>query len=130
MDDEDVVRQTAARMLGRLGYTVDTARDGGEVVAKYQAAMRSGKPFDVTIMDLTVPGGRGGKEAIRDLLAVDPSARAIVASGYSSDPVLADCIRYGFIGQLAKPFVLSELDEVLSRALEAEGPCGIGFGPQ
>jgi DNA-binding NarL/FixJ family response regulator len=59
----------------------------------------------------------GGKDAIRDLLARDPSARAIVASGYASDPVLADCARYGFIGQLAKPFVMSGLDDALSNAL-------------
>jgi PAS domain S-box-containing protein len=117
MDDESVVRQTATLMLERLGHTVETAQDGREAIAKYAAAMKSDRPFDVTIMDLTIPGGMGGKDAIRDLLALDPSARAIVASGYASDPVLADCARYGFIGQLAKPFVMSGLDDALSNAL-------------
>ncbi len=118
MDDDEVIRGTTSCMLERLGHTVETVRDGREAVARYAAAMRSGKPFDATIMDLTIPGGIGGKEAIVELLALDPAARVIVASGYSSDPVLSEFAGHGFCGRLAKPFNLQELDEAVSLAIK------------
>lgn len=118
MDDEEVIRVTTSRLLELLGHTVVTAIDGRDAIAEYAAAMRSGAPFDVTIMDLTIPGGVGGREAIDELLALDPSARVLVASGYSSDPVLSDFARHGFCGRLAKPFSLQELDEAVSLAMK------------
>ena len=117
MDDEAVVRETSTNLLLRLGFTVETANDGGEAIAKYMEAKKQGRPFSATIMDLTIPGGMGGKEAVGELLALDPAAKVIVASGYSSDPVLADCRQYGFAGHLAKPFRLAELREVMAAVL-------------
>lgn len=118
MDDEPMVRRIASRMLVHLGYAVETANDGRETVEMYSAALRDGKPFDLAILDLTVPGGMGGKEAIQELRAIDPSVKAIVASGYSSDPVLSSFDAFGFSGRLTKPFALDELKEALSLALK------------
>jgi CheY-like chemotaxis protein len=120
MDDEEVVRKTTSRMLERSGYSVETAVAGRDALDKYAAAMQRGQRFDVSIMDLTIPGGMGGKEAIQELLAMDPTARVIVSSGYSSDPVLADFAHYGFAGALAKPFQLQELKEALSHAVKTQ----------
>jgi DNA-binding NarL/FixJ family response regulator len=82
--------------------------------------MNSGQPFDVVIMDLTIPGGVGGKEAIKELLAMDPEVRAIVSSGYSNDPIMADFKRYGFKGVVAKPYEIRELVEVLNRVISGD----------
>ncbi len=69
------------------------------------------------IVDLTVPGGMGGKELTEALLEADPNARIIVTSGYSTDPVLANYSDYGFRGRIAKPFQMKELREEISRVL-------------
>ncbi|HEX05101.1 MAG TPA: PAS domain S-box protein, partial [Bacteroidetes bacterium] len=90
MDDEESVRDVATMMLGKLGFEATTVNDGIDVLDTYRAASESGNPFDIVIMDLTIPGGQGGEEAIRDLLEYDPDVRAIVSSGYSNDPVMAD----------------------------------------
>ena len=117
MDDEVLVRKTATHMLESFGYAVETAADGREALETYATAMENGKPFDLAIMDLTIPGGMGGKEAIGKLLALDPSARVIVTTGYFSDPVLASYADYGFCGSLPKPFSLKDLKEIISLAL-------------
>ncbi len=106
-------------MLECLGFTVTTAADGREAVDKFIQAMEEGRPFEITIMDLTIPGGMGGREAVREILAWAPTAKVIVSSGYFSDPVLADHAKYGFAGCLAKPFLLQELDAAVSRALNS-----------
>ena len=108
-------RQTISMMLEKLGCTVETAINGSEAVDKCSAALKQGKPFDLTIMDLTIPGGMGGNEAIGELLAIDPSAKVIVSSGYSSDPVIANYSQYGFSGRLTKPFTFQDLYKTLSR---------------
>jgi DNA-binding NarL/FixJ family response regulator len=84
----------------------------------YRQAREAGEPFDVVIMDLTIPGGMGGKEAIKSLLALDPNARAIVSSGYADDPVMARHAEYGFIGRLAKPYTKNALCELLGQVLQ------------
>jgi signal transduction histidine kinase/ActR/RegA family two-component response regulator len=117
MDDEEDMRNTTGDMLMRLGYSVDFAGDGGEAIAKYRGAREGGRPFDAVIMDLTVPGGMGGREAIRQLLAIDPDARAIVSSGYSDDTVLADHRSFGFRGVVRKPYRLRDLSEVVAAVL-------------
>ncbi len=117
MDDEEDMRTTTGDMLKRLGYTVDFAREGGEAVEKYRTEAEAGRPFDVVLMDLTVPGGMGGKEAVRKLLEIDPRARAIVSSGYSQDPVMADFREYGFRDVVVKPYRLRELSEVMARVM-------------
>ncbi|MFA5205132.1 MAG: response regulator [Lentisphaeria bacterium] len=120
MDDEETVCRFVVKMLTRCGFSVATAPDGREAVALYQEAMAAGTPFDAVIMDLTVPGGMGGKEAIKDLLAVDPHVNAIVSSGYADDPVMANYADYGFKGIAAKPYTPGELRTVLARILKPE----------
>lgn len=109
MDDEERVRETLIRMLEALGNHAHATADGEQAVRDYVDARRRGAPFDGLIMDLTVPNGMGGKEAIEELRRHDQSVRAIVSSGYSSDPVLADFSAHGFCGVLRKPFTLEEL---------------------
>lgn len=113
VDDDENVRETTTLMIESLGSVVETAIDGKEAIQKYETAMKQGTSFDIVVMDLTIPGGMGGEETIGKLLALDPSAKVVVSSGYSSDPVLANYSAYGFAGRLAKPFTLSELTEVL-----------------
>jgi len=118
MDDQEVIRTMAALMLERLGYVAETAAHGLEAIELYQQAGAAGRPFDLTIMDLTVPGGMGGQEAVQRLLAIDPKARVVVSSGYSSDPIMADYAAHGFAGCLPKPYNLKELNRVVSGALK------------
>lgn len=118
MDDESMVCILARRMLEPCGYTVATATDGQETIALYKEALEAGAPFDVVIMDLTIPGGPGGKEVIKDLLALDPKVRAIVSSGYAADPVMASPAAYGFTCTVAKPYTSTALREAVARVLD------------
>ncbi|MDA8082332.1 MAG: PAS domain S-box protein [Nitrospiraceae bacterium] len=117
MDDEEIVRATLGAILPELGYSVSFAREGREAVSLYREALDSGQGFDAVIMDLTIPGGMGGKETVLELLAIDPRAKAIVSSGYSNDPVMAEFRAHGFSGVIKKPFQVQELSEVLHRVL-------------
>ena len=113
MDDEPSMRETVFQVLTALGYEVSLAADGREAVELYRQAMAAGTPFRAAILDLTVPGGMGGRETLRQLLAVDPQVRAIVSSGYSNDPVMSDFSSYGFRGVVAKPYSVEELSHVV-----------------
>ena len=118
MDDEEIVRQVIGMMLEHLGYDVAYACDGAEAVDLYKKAHQSGRPFDLVIMDLTVPGGMGGKEAMQKLLELDPGVTAIVSSGYSSELLHAESRKYGFAGVVTKPYKIEELSEAVSKALQ------------
>lgn len=117
MDDEETIREVAGSMLELMGYTVAFARDGVEAIAMYNAAKSMDRPFDAVIMDLTVPGGMGGREAVARLIEIDPHVRAIVSSGYSSDPVMANYREMGFKGVIAKPYHVDELSETVARVI-------------
>jgi len=117
MDDEKYIRDLAAEMLSSAGCKVITSIDGAEAIEIYKAAMESGQPFDAVIVDLTVPGGMGGKDAVQRLIEIDPQIKAIVSSGYSNDPVMAEFRKYGFKGVIAKPYQLEELNRVLRRVI-------------
>jgi len=117
MDDDENIRKFMKSMIERLGYDVELAKDGEETMALYAKAMEEGKPFNAVIMDLTVPGGMGGKETIKELLKIDPNVTAIVSSGYSNDPVMAEYQNYGFKGVMAKPYKMKELSELLDRII-------------
>ncbi|MBK8164884.1 MAG: response regulator [bacterium] len=118
MDDEEPVRDLLVRLLTRQGHLVTAVADGRQVLDAWSAAAAEGRPFHAAIMDLTVPGGMGGREAMARLREMDPAARAIVTSGYSHDPVMSDHGRHGFAAKLSKPF---NGDDV-ARALRAA--CG------
>jgi CheY-like chemotaxis protein len=115
MDDEDYIRELALAMLTKLGYEVEVAEDGQTAVDLYQKALDQGRPFDMVILDLTVPGGMGGKETIKRLIEIDENVRAIVSSGYSNDPVMANYSNYGFRGAVQKPYLLQEMSQLLAR---------------
>jgi len=117
MDDEEHVRDTAADMLRSIGYKVVTSINGSEAIELYKEAMGAGKPFDAVIMDLTVPGGMGGKEAIQKLIKIDPEVKAIVSSGYSTDPIMVNFREYGFKGVIANPYRTRELSVVLRKVV-------------
>ena len=117
MDDEEIVRNAAGRILEHLGYHAEHAAGGAEALEMYRQAMGSSEQFDAIIMDLTVPGGIGGKEAIKQLLEIDPEAKAIVSSGYSNDPIMSEYQDYGFKGVATKPYILEELFAVLNQVL-------------
>lgn len=121
MDDEELVRGIVGKMLGHLGYEATFAVEGGEAVELFRRAQEQGTPFDGVILDLTVPGGMGGKTALEKILAIDPQMKVIVSSGYSEDAVMADFSKYGFAGVIGKPYRLEELSRVLHQVLQA-GP--------
>ncbi len=117
MDDEKMICDVMTAMLENLGFGVMTASDGTETLKMYQDALDAGRPFDAVIMDLTIPGGIGGREAIGRLLAIDPDVRAIVSSGYADDPVMANYADYGFKGIATKPYTMQELQQTLQQVL-------------
>ncbi|MBQ62441.1 MAG: hypothetical protein CMQ19_10240 [Gammaproteobacteria bacterium] len=117
MDDVDLIRMLDETMLTKLGCETITCSDGKEAVHLYEAAMKTGQPFDAVILDLTIPDSMGGKDTIEQLLEIDPRVRAIVASGYSDDSAIANAGKYGFSGVLNKPFRLEELTQVLNEVL-------------
>jgi len=118
MDDEEMVRVISATMLKVYGYVVDFACDGKEAIEKYILADQSGTPFDIVIMDLTIPGGMGGEDAIKELLSIDPEAKVIVSSGYSTDSAMVDYGDYGFRGKIVKPFQMEEMERELARVMK------------
>ena len=117
MDDEEIVRLVVSKLLSQCGFEAELARDGEEMLTMYKAAVEKGKPFNAVIMDLGIEGGMGGQEAIKHLLDMDPHAKAIVSSGYSTAPVMSHFNEFGFIGFLAKPYRLEELGKVLHEVL-------------
>ena len=118
MDDEPIMRETLLETLRAIGFEAVAVRDGGEALVEYAAATERGEPFDAVILDLTVPGGLGGRETIGRLLEMDPEVRGIVSSGYSDDPVMSRFRDHGFCGVVAKPYTLAELRATLRAALE------------
>ena len=118
MDDEEKVRAIAIQMLKVLGFPATGARDGAAALELFKRARQEGVPFDLVILDLTVAGGMGGREAMAGLLALDPHARVVVSSGYSNDPILANYYTYGFRAMLPKPYMMKDLTRVLREVFE------------
>jgi CheY-like chemotaxis protein len=122
MDDEEAVRDVAKEMLESFGYTVALARDGKEAIAIYRQSMAAGETPDSVLMDLTIPGGMGGQEAIKRLLELDPDVKAIVCSGYSHDPIMSSYRKYGFRGVIRKPYSLKQLSDTINDVHFARSP--------
>jgi PAS domain S-box-containing protein len=120
MDDEELIREMVGRMLEKLGYESEFAEDGAVAIEMYKEAQESEKPYDAVILDLTIPGGMGGKEAIEKLLDIDSEVKAIVSSGYSDDPVMSNFQEYGFMGMIPKPFEFQSLSKVLHEAIKGK----------
>ena len=121
MDDEDFVRDTVGEMLKYLGYEVRFSKDGLDAIEQFKKARKSGKPFDAVILDLTIPGGMGGREAIEKLIEIDENVKAIISSGYPEDPIISKYRDYGFLGVASKPYTIEQLSRVLHDILSGAG---------
>lgn len=115
MDDEPEIRSLLVRIMRGLGFRAEAVASGEAAVVAFRNAFHAGDPFSLVIMDLTIPGAMGGRDAIRHLRDVDPNVKAIVASGYFNDPVMADYKKFGFTGVIAKPFNLDEIRQLVQR---------------
>lgn len=113
MEDDEAVMIVLRTMLKTLGHSVFSASEGREAISIYSERFKSSTPIDLVIVDLTIPGGLGGRETIAELHKIDPNVRAIVSSGYSNDPVMASFKDYGFCASVAKPYVLHELSQAI-----------------
>jgi PAS domain S-box-containing protein len=120
MDDEEQVRRAAKEMLIYLGYKTEVAVDGKEAIEMFKDAHESGSPYAAVILDLTIPGGMGGRETIKHLNKMYPDVNAIVSSGYSNDPIMADYKKYGFDGIIIKPYRISDLADVLQKTISTK----------
>jgi len=117
MDDDEVVCETTSELLSYIGYTVLTANGGQQALKLYQEAIDQQQPFDLVILDLTVPGGMGGEETVRELIRLDPAVVAIATSGYCNNPVMANYLDYGFKGVLPKPCKLETMQQVVEELI-------------
>ena len=117
MDDDDNILKIVSAALEDMGYEVAIAHEGKAAIAMYAEALQTAQPFNAVILDLTVPGGMGGQEAVQKILEIDHEARVIVSSGYNDDPVMADYKNYGFSGMIAKPYCLRELSKQMQQVL-------------
>jgi CheY-like chemotaxis protein len=117
MDDEEIVRNVLGMMLKELGYELHEAINGEEAIKKYSIAQQGDQAYTAVIFDLTVPGEMGGMEALKQILASDPLVKAIVSSGYSDDPIMANYQEYGFKGVITKPYKITQLSKVLHEVI-------------
>ncbi len=127
MDDEECLRELTLQVLNHLGYQAVTAKDGAEAVERYREFQQNGETLDAVIMDLTIPGGMGGKDAVQAILAIDPQAKAIASSGYSEGPIMSHFREYGFSGAISKPFRIETLAQLLAEVI-AEPPAATNSG--
>lgn len=117
MDDEEMIGEIACQIIDFIGLDAVWVSDGTDAISEYKKQMDAGKPFTAVIMDLTIPNGMGGKEAITEILAIDSDAKVFVSSGYSTDPMMTHYQDYGFTGVLNKPFDLAAMQETLASFL-------------
>lgn len=123
MDDEIAIRTLAEELVSMLGYTVTAVRDGYEALDAYKKSMDNSDPYDVVILDLTIPGSMGGYESLLELRRLDPNVKAIVSSGYSNDPIMANYSQFGFNGVIPKPYSAHRLAETINSVIKRRGEC-------
>ena len=119
MDDEQMILDIVSRMLGHLGYEVTTCTDGSKAIAAFAKSKSHGEPFDVVMMDLVIPNGVGGQDAVHTIKKIDPTARVIASSGHLEHPVMRDHKKFGFVAVLEKPYKLEKLQQVIEAAINA-----------
>jgi CheY-like chemotaxis protein len=118
MDDEEIVADIAQQMLIYLGYDAHVVEAGEQAVKNYKEAFEAGDPYALVIMDLNIPQGMGGIEAVQHILDIDKNAKVVVSSGYSGDPIMQDYGEYGFVASIGKPFDIKGLQTVIQIALQ------------
>ena len=118
MDDDEAVLEVTSEILRVFGYEVEIAHDGKEALELYHQGMINGKRFDIVIMDLTIPGGMGGRDAVVELHKLDPEAKAMVSTGHADDPAVSQFSDHGFVGVIPKPYRIDELDKRIKRAMQ------------
>jgi PAS domain S-box-containing protein len=120
MDDEEDVREIASEILEHLGYQITAVADGRHALEMYSTALEENTPFDAVMLDLTIPGGMGGKETMEKLMGIDPSIKAIVSSGYANDPIMANYKQYGFSGVVPKPYKIEDVSKSFKSLLHSD----------
>ena len=118
MDDEQIILDVTGEILVFLKYEVMAAKDGLAAIDLYKKEKAAGAPFDIVILDLSVPNGLGGKETIKQLRNFDPAVKAVVSSGYTDDPVVQDFSHYGFCERLIKPYKINDMKNLLEKVIE------------
>ena len=118
MDDEAALRNLAQAFFSAFGYDYELTEEGSAAIASFRKAREKNEPFDLVILDLTVPGGMGGRDVGSELLRLDPQLKIIVTSGYSHDEVISDYQNYGFKGRIIKPFTVKDMINEINRVLE------------
>jgi two-component system, cell cycle sensor histidine kinase and response regulator CckA len=118
MDDEEIVADIAQQMLMYLGYDAHIVEAGEEAVRDYKEALETGDPYAFVIMDLNIPQGMGGIEAVQHILEIDKDAKVVVSSGYSGDPIMQEYSEYGFVASIGKPFDIKGLQAVIQTVLQ------------
>ena len=118
MDDEQIILDVTHEVLKFLNYDVMSAKDGLTAIDLYKKEKASGAPFDIVILDLSVPNGLGGKETIELLRNFDPAVKAVVSSGYTNDPVIQDFSHFGFCERLTKPYTINEMKNLLEKVIK------------
>jgi len=121
MDDEQVILEVTQEVLNFLGYEVVFAQEGAAAIGIFSRERSAGRPFDLVILDLSVPEGMGGQETFKKLHALDPSVRVIVSSGYTSEPMMTDPKKFGLAGALAKPYRIAEIKTLLETLIPKKG---------
>ena len=117
MDDDEFIRVAYASLLEEIGYIVVTSEDGNQAIVKYKEALKNNNPFDVVILDLTVPRGMGGIETTRHIFSLESNAKIIISSGITEDDTIINWQDYGFKGVIEKPFKIEELDTLLQKIM-------------
>ena len=117
VDDEEIIIDVSREVLKFLGYEAVFAREGGAAIEIYKTEKEAGRPFDLAIIDLTIPDGMGGRETIEKLREYDSSAKAVVSSGFANDPVVLEYAKYGFAGRLTKPYRINEMKAILEELI-------------
>jgi CheY-like chemotaxis protein len=120
LDDEPAICEITSILLRKLGYDAVITSKGEDSIEAYRAALDQGARFDVVILDLSVPGGLGGKEVIAALLEMDPEVKALVSSGDANDPAVSRFRDFGFTGVLMKPYTKAVLDETIKKVINHE----------
>lgn len=118
LDDDAMLRKATSIFLGKVGCEVEAASDGIDALERYQRAGLSGAPFDLVILDLSIPGGMGGVETMQRLREFDPEVKAIITSGYPNDPSIQEYERLGFTGAMVKPYTIQDLNATVESAFE------------